>query len=349
MTTNDQLVARASKQAAAEVKDLPDSPEARARTVAAMQAAMSVGALAPVKSAPPSRLVGRLALAAGLSLLAGASLWLHAQPRSVGRVVASSGTLPEGHRLAEAEVVDTGQAQMTLQLSRDVKVRLQAETAIQLRDDGTRVVVRRGEVAAEVVSLDTPFFLDSGDTQLSTRSARFTVKPGAGCDGRAEVKVTEGSVVLDGSTTVQAGEEWPRCEVRAPPPEPVVAPPVVAPPVVEPERARLVTVPVVSKHLNLPPPPLVVKDDDRLARQNELYLQALTLQRSGEVGAAVKKLEAVLADPKSPLAETALAQKMRWLSATDRSAARDVARDYLQRYPMGFGRADAETLVLEKP
>jgi len=343
--TNDQLVAKASKQAASEVKDLPDSPEARARTVAAMQAAMT-GAAAPVKSSPPSRpLSGRLALAAGLALLAGASLWFHAQPKNVGRVVASSGTLPAGHRLANAELVDTGQAQMTLQLPREVKVHLQAETALQLEDDGTRVVVRRGEVAAEVVSLDAPFFLDSGDTQLSTRNARFSVRPGAGCDGRAEVKVSEGSVVLDGSTSVQAGEAWPRCEVRAPPPpapEPLTAPVVVPP---EPR-------PVMSKRLNAPPPPVAapgLKDDDRLARQNELYLQALTLQRAGEVGAAVKKLEAVLADPKSPLAETALAQKMKWLSATDRSAARDVAREYLQRYPMGFGRADAETLVLEKP
>ena len=45
------------------------------------------------------------------------------------------------------------------------------------------------------------------------------------------------------------------------------------------------------------------------------------------------------------LAETALAQKMKWLSATDRSAAREAAREYLQRYPMGFGRADAERRI----
>lgn len=73
----------------------------------------------------------------------------------------------------------------------------------------------------------------------------------------------------------------------------------------------------------------------------------MTLQRAGDVRGAVKKLEAVLADAKSPLAETALAQKMRWLSANDRSAAQAAAREYLQRFPMGFGRADAETLVLE--
>ena len=90
-----------------------------------------------------------------------------------------------------------------------------------------------------------------------------------------------------------------------------------------------------------------MKEDERLARQNELYQQAVALQRAGDVSGAVKKLEAVLVDQRSPLAETALAQKMKWLSATNREAARDVAREYLQRFPMGFGRADAETLVLE--
>jgi hypothetical protein len=172
------------------------------------------------------------------------------------------------------------------------------------------------------------------------------VKPGAGCDGHTQVQVTEGSVVLNGGTTLGAGESWPHCAPAAAltPPPPVEP---AAPVVLAPEPAR----PVVMRRAAPPPPPAApaVKDEDRLARQNELYLQALTLQRAGEVNAAVRKLEVVLADPKSPLAETALAQKMKWLSTTDRSSAREAAREYLQRYPMGFGRADAETLVLEKP
>lgn len=345
MTTNDSMVARTLKRASEGVRELPDSPEARARTVAALEAVLKDLA-APVSAAPAPRRTGWLALAAGLALLVGAGLWFQAQPKGVGRVIASTGTLAVGHRLADAEVVDTGQAALTLQLLGKVKVHLQPETSVQLRDDGTRVVVRRGEVAAEVISLDAPFYLESGDTQVATRGARFSVKPGAGCDGRTRVTVTEGSVVLNDSTTLQAGEGWPRCEpttVRSPPEPPT-------PVVVAPERVR----PVVTKRAPPPPPPpppapAALAEDDRLARQNELYLQAVTLQRAGEVGAAVQRLEAVLADPRSPLAETALAQKMKWLSATNRSAAREVARDYLQRYPMGFGRADAETLVLEKP
>ena len=112
---------------------------------------------------------------------------------------------------------------------------------VELRDDGARVVVRRGEVAAEVTSLDEPFTVESFDTLVATRAGRFQVKPGAGCDGRAEVRVNEGSVSVDGAE-VQAGETWPRCAATPPPAVPVKAPVVI------PEPAR-----PVKK--TAPPPP----------------------------------------------------------------------------------------------
>ncbi len=328
MTPKDQQVARALKRANDELQELPDSPEARARTVAAMQAAMK-----PAK-APPAAQRGawRLALAASLPLLLGAGWWVTAQRQAVGTVVET------GRRLSNAEVVESGTAVMTLALRHGVRVKLQAQTAVELRDEGARVVVRRGEVAAEVTSLDAPFTVESFDAQVATRAGRFQVKPGAGCDGRSEVSVSEGAVSVNGAE-VRAGETWPSCPPAAQPPGPVK----------EPSVGRPSTPLGVNEGVKrtAPPPPVAVKEDDRLTRQNELYQQAVTLQRAGDVSGAVKKLEAVLAFQHSPLAETALAQKMRWLSATDRAAAREVARDYLQRFPMGFGRADAETLVLE--
>jgi hypothetical protein len=336
MTTNDQQVAQALKKAVAEGEQ-PDSPEARARTVAALQVAMKSGAVSP----PARRAMGRWAVAAGFVVLGAAGLWWQAQPRGIARVLASGGTLRVGHRLADAAVVESGQAAMTLELPRGVMLHLEPETSVQLRDDGARVVVRRGEVAAEVTSLDAPFFLESGDTQVSTRGAKLKVKTGAGCDGRTEVQVSEGAAAVNGEH-VPAGEGWPRCA-------PVVMD-VMDEPVLPAPRP---TTALRERTRSTPPPPertrilILQKDEDRLARQNELYLQAVTLQRGGDLTGAVKKLEAVLADPGSPLAETALAQKMKWLSAKDRPAAQEAAREYLQRFPMGFGRADAATLVLE--
>ena len=332
MTTHDELAARAQRQALDAVQAVPDSPEARARAVAAIQAAMKD--LSPVK-VPRVSGAWRLALAAALALLLGAGGSLLSRPSGVGRVLTSTGTLAVGQRLADAEEIDTGPAELTLELPRGVKVSLRAQSAVQLREEGARVLVRRGEVAAEVTALESPFFLDSSDAHVATRGARFSLKPGAGCDGRTRVWVTEGSVSIDGKTEVRAGEAWPRCEA---PLSPEVAP---RPELIAPEPLPR---PQAPKRLTTPP---LVKDEERLARQNELYLEAMTLQRAGDVRGAVKKLGGVLEDPTSPLAETALAQKMRWLSTTDRAAARDVAREYLQRFPMGFGRAEAETLVLE--
>ncbi len=321
MKTNDQLLAHVQKAALDEITDLPDSPEARARTVALLEAVLSK----PVAAAPAAPGTGwRRALAAILALLLGAGGWFAARPTGE----------------ALTKVVESGEAPLTLQVSPGVRVHLRPRSAVQVRDDGARVVVRRGEVAAEVISRDVAFFLETGDTEVATHRGHFRVTPGAGCDGRSQVEVTEGSVVINAGAALLAGERWPRCN-PAPVPAPVapLAPRPSPPPTPQPVR------PVVTNRTSAPPRP--EKDADRLTLQNELYLQALTLQRAGDVSAAVKKLEGVLADPLSPLAETALVQKMKWLSATDRAAARKVAADYLQRFPMGFGRADAEHLVLE--
>ena len=330
MTTRDQQLARVLKQANDELTELPDSPEARARTVSALQAAMQSSAALRVARRGP----WRLAVAATIPLLLGVGWWMNAQRQTIGNVIETN------QPLSNAQVVDSGGGVMTLALRHGVKVQLRAQTAVELRDDGARVLVRRGEVAAEVTSLEAPFTVQSYDTEVTTRASRFQMKPGAGCDGRPEVVVSQGAVIINGDTEVRAGETWPSCPSTEKPPEPAKEP--LATP--EPVPVR----PVVKRKAS-PPPPVVLKekDDDRLARQNELYRLAVTLQRSGDVSGAVQKLEAVLVDQHSPLAETALAQKMRWLSSTDRAAAREVARDYLQRFPMGFGRAEAETLVLD--
>lgn len=326
MTALDQQVARALTRATDALDARPDSPEARARTVAAMEAALSAAAPAPRQRWP-------LLVAAAAAVLLGGGLWWSLRPASIAHVIASSGALPVGRGLADATLVESGPGSLSLELPRRVTVHLARDTSLQLRDEGARVLVRRGEVAAEVTALDSPFVLEAGDTMVATRGARVRVKPGAGCDGRAQVEVAQGSVLVNGSALVNAGESWPRCvpEPRAQP----LAPSLPAPaPTPVPRPAE---------------PPHKPAPDDRLARQNELYLQAVTLHQAGEVDAAVRKLDVILQDARSPLAEAALTHKMKWLTDVDRVRARAAAREYLERFPMGFGRADAETLVLEKP
>lgn len=350
MTSHDERLARLLKRAHEAVEPRPDSPEARARTVAALEAAIA----APRLEKPAAR--WPLALAAGVSLALGGALWSQLRPRPVAEVLAATGgALRVGQGLADATLVESGEGAVSLSLPHAVKLHLAPASALQLRDEGARVLVRRGEVAAEITALEQPFVLEAGDTVVSTRGARLRVRPGAGCDGQAAVEVSEGSALVNATTTLRAGEHWPRCEAatapRTQPPEPAPeAPaPVVTPPHTPPPHAAAPHTTPQPAPAGTAAPSKPAKEDDRLAKQNELYLQAVTLQRAGEVDLAVKKLDLILADLRSPLAEAALTQKMKWLSATDRPRAREAAREYLQRFPMGFGRAEAETLVLEKP
>lgn len=317
--TNAKRLARALEKQLDAVPEVPDSPEARARTVAAIQAAMQA-------EVPEERSGARraLALAAGLLVLV-AGTWLiawRAGPRE--------------------QAVESGANARELTLGEGVKLRLEPGTAVEVRDDGARLLIRRGEVAAEVT---TPFTVEAFDSEVSTRGARFVVKAGGGCEGRTQVEVTEGRVTVSGGVEVRAGETWPSCPPR-PAPEPMKTPP-------SPEPIKAPVPPSVATKKPAPPPPvkelkeLKEEHEARLARQNELYREAVVLQRAGDVRGAVKKLDEVLSDGQSPLAETALAQKMKWLVPVDRGGARAAAAEYLERFPMGFGRADAETLVLE--
>lgn len=329
MTAPDQLVARALARAAEAVEAQPDSPEARARTVAALEAA-----IAQASTPPAPRQRWPLLAAAVAALVLGGGLWWGLRPPPIARVVASSGAQPVGRGFSDATLIESGTGSLSLELPRRVTVHLSPDTSLQLRDEGTRVLVRRGDVAAEVTALESPFVLEAGDTMVATRGARLRVKPGAGCDGRALVEVSEGAALVNGREPVNAGESWPHC--AAPPsPEPRVQP---LAPALEPAPVPQPAEPVKK-----------AAPDDRLARQNQLYLQAVTLHQAGEVNAAVRKLDAILQDARSPLAEAALTHKMKWLADVDRVRARAAAREYLERFPMGFGRADAETLVLEKP
>jgi outer membrane protein assembly factor BamD (BamD/ComL family) len=49
--------------------------------------------------------------------------------------------------------------------------------------------------------------------------------------------------------------------------------------------------------------------------------------------------------PASPFAESAALERIKLLAAIDRARAADEAREYLRRYPSGFGRADVEALA----
>jgi hypothetical protein len=85
-----------------------------------------------------------------------------------------------------------------------------------------------------------------------------------------------------------------------------------------------------------------------LAEQNDRFAAALAAKRSGDASGAIAAFERfVAAYPASPLAESALVERMKLLASTDRARGAAAARQYLVRYPGGFARADAEAIAAE--
>jgi outer membrane protein assembly factor BamD (BamD/ComL family) len=92
------------------------------------------------------------------------------------------------------------------------------------------------------------------------------------------------------------------------------------------------------------PPPGATRS--QLAEQNDLYASAIAARERGDSAAAIALFERlVLKYPAAPLAESAWAERMKIFATTDPRRAIDAAREYLARYPVGFARADAETIL----
>jgi hypothetical protein len=69
-------------------------------------------------------------------------------------------------------------------------------------------------------------------------------------------------------------------------------------------------------------------------------------RRYGNLPLAIDKMDRFLERyPASHLAENAAAERMRLLRGLDPAKAAGAARQYLQRYPAGYARADAEAIL----
>jgi hypothetical protein len=171
------------------------------------------------------------------------------------------------------------------------------------------------------------------------------------------VAVTEGVVSVrwhDQEVRLLPGEEWPTgCAAPRPAParpaarrpQPQVAPdePVApreeAPPAPEPEAATPVA-PARPQRAPVPQTPSM------LAAQNDLFSAAVRAKRRGHAADAIRLFGTLVRKyPDSPLAESALAQRMKLLAANGPEAAVEAANDYLEQFPGGFARADARAIV----
>ena len=249
---------------------------------------------------------------------------------------------------------------VNLLLSTGTAIDLGSESAVVVREQGVnqRFMLEAGAFEAKVAKLgrDERFIVETPDAEVEVRGTEFRVevlKEGSTCpDGsRTLLTVQEGVVEVrarGGAIRVGAGGLWPvDCRPRdsAPKPAPTVAPtavhgnaPAGSAPVVDHSKA------VASAAVDEAP------HRSALVAQNDLFAEGVAARRRGDSGAALAAYGRLIAEyPNSALVENALIERMRLLSHGDKAAAKREAQRYIERYPSGFARQEAEQIVKGSP
>jgi ferric-dicitrate binding protein FerR (iron transport regulator) len=271
----------------------------------------------------------------------------------------------DGAQLASGDrVVTAVDAHAEIALSTGTSVVLAPAADVTFAREGRAQTfgLDRGAVRARVAKLHEGerFVVHTNDTEVEVRGTVFEVSlvpadPSCGDGTPTRVRVTEGVVVVRHhgvETRVPAGEAWPSgCAAKTVPPTASAAsatattsPSVVAPPT---SSATTTTAVVALAPTTTSAPAPAVKDG--LAAQNDLFSSALAAKRRGDLRTALSGFDAYLAHyPGGGLAENAAAQRMSILATLEPAKAKGAARDYLARWPQGFAREQARTLVGEE-
>lgn len=239
----------------------------------------------------------------------------------------------------------------TLAFASGTELALEERGDLTIDESGAsqRFTLGAGAVSAHVAKLAAgeTLVIATPDAQVEVRGTTFRVAvvpadPACGNGTTTRVDVIEGVVVVHArgvDTSVTAGERWPRgC---APPTAPASLAAVDAKRPPAPPAAPLAAASPSSSSAS---------PSSMLTEQNDLFAEAVAAKRRGSTAQAIATFERFLAKyPSSPLAESAMAERMRLLRGGDRARAQAAAREYLARFPNGFARADAQAILAEAP
>jgi hypothetical protein len=293
-------------------------------------------------------------------------------------VVAASGIKLE----AGARVVAPSDGEMRIGGSEGTTLALERRGEMAVAEAGTtrRFTLHTGAVRAKVVKLrpGERFLVDTADAEVEVHGTEFRVAvapPDPGCSGGpvTRVSVTEGVVSVrwhGAEARVLPGGQWPApCATHAAAPE-VVRPeirivahaPSRAPRVAAPRPEAPAAAPVVAHEPPAPPeeaPPLVDVDipasrprprqlnKSELAESNKLFERAVSARKQGDQKGALflfKMYERQY--PSGPLVESALIERMKLVAARNPEAGSRLAAEYLERFPGGVAKADAQRLLV---
>lgn len=290
------------------------------------------------------------------------------------RAGAQLGLEAGGSIVRDDRVVTTNGGRASVVLSTGTHLVIEEGTDFSVVEQGSMqaFALRAGSVRADVAKLrqGQRFSIRTNDAEVEVRGTSFRVQvlpESAPCSAGIMTRVTvnEGVVAVrtsQGEVLVHKDETWPRPCSASPAAEPVPLPTVQ--PVGGSAASRIVP-PASAAPSTVPPavasdPPSVRRQSSssgdsaaaasELAQQNALFSEATAARRRGDVATAVALYERLAArHPSSPLAESALVERMRVLATSDRRKGADAARAYLQRYPSGFARSEATELAARSP
>jgi hypothetical protein len=244
-----------------------------------------------------------------------------------------------------------------LQLSTGTRLELGSASDLTLvsQDALQLFALQQGLLDAHIAKLapGQRFVIDTPDAQIEVRGTVFRLQvlqqaeacaPGA----RSRLDVREGAVeVRSGARMIRlvAGEHWPpECAKRTDSEAAVQAPAPAPPPASVRARAGgAVSQPAVAAGR--------ARSSKRssLAEQNDAFRAALAASERADTAAALRAYaQFIRRFPASALAENAWVERLRLLAASDPARARAEAARYLERYPSGFARGEAER-ILEAP
>jgi ferric-dicitrate binding protein FerR (iron transport regulator) len=258
---------------------------------------------------------------------------------------------------ATIETADEGGA--ALQLATRSSLVLSGATSLRFdsNDRTQRFMLGHGGLLAHVAKLTEGqrFIVNTPDAEVEVRGTRFLLRvlqrpEACGFGSRTRLEVSEGVVeVRSAGTTsrVAVGQTWPAdCAHAARP-----AAGEVAEEAAEARPAAVAANPsnatAGSGRPGVATGP-TAGGPSALTQQNDLFAEGVALRRQGDVAGALRAYQDLIAQfPTSPLAENAMVERMRLLSATQHSRAKEEARRYLRHYPGGFALEEARRLTDE--
>jgi hypothetical protein len=291
-----------------------------------------------------SRYVSRTGSSQTAGVTVPGAVQIVAHPAAGGASVVVSGAqapLVEGRAVgAGSRIMTPANGRATLSFSTGTTVALGEAADLSVEDEGEsqRLRLAAGYVDLHVAKLGPGqrFVVDTQDTQVEVRGTQFRVAavdadPSCGDGATTRVIVTEGVVVVRHGgveARVEAGSQWPAGCARGGAVPTAVSPKSAG--AYSGDRARSGVRPHGSE----------------LATQNDMFAEAASLKRAGDAAGALAAFERLLSRyPTGPLAESASVERMRLLKTVAPERAAAGAREYLARYPAGFARAEAESLV----